>query len=298
MSVSQRAGACTMRGSRPTNQDAVLATVLPMRRRLVAVADGMGGHASGEVASSMALDVLAAEVRAGRSLVAAVERANAAIHEAGQRDGARHGMGTTLVAVLADDDYYEVVNVGDSRAYLVCREAVRQITLDHSFRAEALRSGRLTASDVERGPWRHALMRSLGSSPEVEVDRFGPFATGDRAHAVVLCSDGVHKVLGDEALAAVLRSASDTQAAADAVARLAVASGSDDNASAAVLEVGAFFAAAPAASPRILLTSRPVPSGRPVEAPRARSSERLEWGMMVLLIGMLMVLLAMALLQT
>ncbi|MBI4494534.1 MAG: Stp1/IreP family PP2C-type Ser/Thr phosphatase [Chloroflexi bacterium] len=219
---------------RPHNEDSLLVLSHPDQPRrgvLCVVADGMGGHAAGEVASHIAVETLAeryfaerGEVRA--ALVAAVRQANAAVWEAGNADPSRHGMGTTLVAAAIVGDQATIANVGDSRAYLITQRAIRQVTLDHTWVAEQAALGRLSAQDAALHPFRHMLTRSLGVQGEVEVDLFElPLRPGD---ALLLCSDGLTAHLKPAELREVVASAPAQQAAQQLV-DLANASGGSDN---------------------------------------------------------------------
>jgi PPM family protein phosphatase len=238
----------THRGRRRSNQDAVLVHRLDNGAELLAVADGMGGHSAGEVASRMALDTLVAELEQGAQLEPALRASNARVFQSAQERPEWHGMGTTLVALLRHGDSYELANVGDSRAYLIDSAAIRQITLDHSYSAEATRSGVMTAEEIARSPWRNALTRSVGTEATVEIDVFGPFST--RApHAILLCSDGLYKTVGDNLIREYVLSIDDLGTSAQALAALAYRRGSDDNISLAVME----FEALPRRAPLITL---------------------------------------------
>jgi PPM family protein phosphatase len=242
VSVRMRSVQASVQGNRASNEDAVLDTRLPNGSRLIAVADGMGGHRGGAVASRMALDVLHRELCAGQDLREAVRTANAEIHAAAQSDPGLQGMGTTLVALVCTASVYEIANVGDSRAYRIDADGIRQITLDHSFAAEALRNETLSPDQIARSPWRNALTRSLGTHAQVEVDSFGPFSAAAGPHAVLLCSDGLYKVLPETGLRETLVAAGGLE---EAVRRFSVlATEGDDNLSLAILELGELFAAA------------------------------------------------------
>lgn len=251
--VHDRTGCHTECGRRPVNQDAVLAVRLSDGRELVAVADGMGGHSAGEVASQRALETVWGQLKAGADLRGAVAAANAAVHAAAASTGAWRGMGTTLVALLRNGSSYEIANVGDSRAYRITRDEVIQITMDHSFAAEALREARMGASEIVESRWRNALTRALGTDPHVEVDCFGPFDARE-PHAVLLCSDGLYRAMSDDLLREHVAAAEDPWAAARSLAAEAYRNGSSDNISAAVV---LFQASEPrikpaAAAPRVL----------------------------------------------
>lgn len=222
-------------GQRPYQEDSVLAEGLSDGRVLVAVADGMGGHAAGEVASALALETLVASLEDGKSLDIAFSLANQKVHEQA-RDPGKQGMGTTLTAALIDDGEYFVANVGDSRGYLVTGAGIRQLTQDHSFVAEAVKRGQ-TRAEAEATPWRDALTRSIGTDGHVEVDVFGPFPV-ERDSALLICSDGLYKVLSDEQLRHIFTQSSSARGAAQTMVSTALESGSDDNISVVIAEFG------------------------------------------------------------
>lgn len=257
MGAQLRTGCHTECGRRPVNQDAVLAVRLADGRELVAVADGMGGHSAGEIASQRALETLWTRLKAGAALRVAVAEANAAVHAEAAANPAWTGMGTTLVAMLRAGSSYEIANVGDSRAYRITTEAVTQITTDHSFVAEAAREARLATHDLVRSRWRNALTRALGTDGDVEVDCFGPF-DADEPHAVLLCSDGLYRSVSDDVLRRHVGSATDPWAAARSLAAEAYQNGSSDNISAAVILMGRVVAPAAADA---------VETGSPVTSP-------------------------------
>lgn len=231
-----RSAVTSVRGRRPSNQDAVIDVKLPDGRHLVAVADGMGGHRSGEVASAMALEVLARELRAGQGLHDAIAVANAEIFEESNRDLAHAGMGTTLVALLRTDAVYQIANVGDSRAYRIDDEGIRRISTDHSFAEEATSKALMGPEEIARSPWRNALTRSLGTQASVEIDVFGPFEIAGRSHTVMLCSDGLYRALSDEMTRHHLLSAPDPSSGAHTLVDLVLRHGGDDNISVAIVQ--------------------------------------------------------------
>jgi len=169
--------------------------LLAVKGCLYAVADGMGGHASGQIASELALKTIVKNYFAdpsddvGESLRSAIKAANSYIFDAAQVIPERNGMGTTCTALVLHDDQMFVGQVGDSRAYLVREGDIRQISEDHSWVEEQVKRGALTPEEAERSPFRNVITRSLGSAPEVEVDIFQEqLQEGD---IFVLCSDGL-----------------------------------------------------------------------------------------------------------
>lgn len=222
-------------GQRPYQEDSVLAQNLTDGRLLVAVADGMGGHAAGEVASALALETLVSALEAGSELDDAFVMANATVHEMA-KDPGKQGMGTTMVAALVEDGEYLIANVGDSRGYLMSGDGIRQLTDDHSFVAEAVKRGQSEAEAMAT-PWKDALTRSIGTEPEVEVDLFGPFPVkGDTA--LLICSDGLYKTLSDDDLRQIYSQSGGPRGAAQSLVSAAYDSGSDDNISVVIAEYG------------------------------------------------------------
>lgn len=280
MSVAS-VGYATDRGLRPSNQDAVVAVVLPDGREVVAVADGMGGHAAGEVASATALSALVDALHRGAGLEAAYRAADEAVRSAVERDPALDGMGTTLVTLLREGNRYWIGNVGDSRAYRVSAAEIARLTRDHSFTEEAVRSGRMSEEEVARSPWKNALTRAIGTGDDVDVDVFGPFG-GDEPHAVLLCTDGLHGAVPEEEIRACVVASGDTAAAAERLPALALRHGSRDNVTAALLDFGLLRTgeaaerapAPPSAIPAPPMWSPPPAAARPARRRAARGRRK------------------------
>jgi len=235
MSDKLRLATESIAGLRPYQEDSVITQALPDGRTLVAVADGMGGHAAGEVASALALEVLVEEVTGGTPLGEAFVVANQKVHLKSREPG-KAGMGTTLVAMLLDGDSYEVANVGDSRAYLLSGDGIRQITEDHSFVAEAIKRGQ-SEEEALSSKWKDALTKSIGTDAEVTADVFGPL-TVEPNTAVLLCSDGCYKTLRAEDIRDVFVKSGGPRGAAQSLVSEAYDRGSDDNITVAIAEFG------------------------------------------------------------
>lgn len=225
------------------------------RRRkgeLFLVADGIGGHQSGEVASRMAVEriIQAYGNAAGQDvvteLVQAIEAANAAIYALGQDQDRRWRMGTTLVGALVRDRELHVVNVGDSRAYLVRGGKAEQISQDHSIVAEQVRLGLLDAEQAENQEYRSAITRALGNKPEVKVDTFT--RTLQEGDIVVLCSDGLSGPVKSDEIAHIVSTQPPAQAVTSLVA-LANARGGKDNITTIVIKAHGDRKGAAAARP-------------------------------------------------
>ena len=221
---------------RAVNQDAAL-----VADDLFVVADGMGGHRGGEVASEIAVTVMGSEVVEPTvdALVAAVISANRKINNRSRDEAELSGMGTTVTAMaLISDDEGErlgVVNVGDSRTYVVDQDELIQLTDDHSLVGEMLRSGQLTKEEALDHPQRNILTRALGVDSEVEVDWFEiQIRAGDR---FLLCTDGLFNEVSEDQIASVLRRLADPDEAAQELVRLAVEHGGRDNITVVIVDV-------------------------------------------------------------
>ena len=250
-----------------------------MAESLFAVADGMGGHAAGEIASEVAVESLqASEPTTVEALEEAVRRANRAVWERASDDPDLRGMGTTLcvIALSADsagggDDRILVANVGDSRVYQFHDGDITQITDDHSLVEDLVREGRLSSEEARTHPQRNILTRVLGNEPDVEVDTWEIIPQrGDR---YLLCSDGLFNEVDDDRIAAVLRRLADPEDAAHELVTLANQHGGRDNVSAVVVDVVDDDNRAAAASAALATASPTVASaGPPTSASPAVSS--------------------------
>jgi protein phosphatase len=203
---------------------------------LVAVADGMGGHRAGEVASATALESLRAAITSGRPLRESIEDANAAVFSKSLTDTSLRGMGTTLTAAtLVSGGTLLVGHVGDSRAYLLHDGELRQVTEDHSLVEELVREGRLTADEAAVHPQRSIITRCVGVDASVEVDVYPiELASGDR---ILLCSDGLTGMVQPDEIAATLRREDDPARAAGQLIDAANQAGGEDNITVVVVAV-------------------------------------------------------------
>ena len=215
--------------------------LVEQKGRLYAVADGMGGHAAGEVASQQAIFTLFREYYASpcagiiKRMAEAIEAANVEVHAQASSDRAKTGMGTTLVAaVLKGDDLY-VANVGDSRAYLVREQSIEQITKDHSWVNEQVQAGIITEQEAREHLYRNIITRSLGTKPDVDIDFFQrKVHPGD---VLLLCCDGLSNEVENNEITHLV-SATDPQEAAQKLIDLANQRGGPDNITAIVVKIG------------------------------------------------------------
>jgi len=205
---------------------------------LFAIADGMGGHRGGEVASRLALETIEVMFRDGDgSLADQVRAANRVVHDRSQQDRQVSGMGTTLTAVLVDDGIAHVVHVGDSRGYLLRAGDLRQITADHTLVARMVKTGEISKQEADVHPHRNVLVRSVGTEPTVAVDEDDvPLLDGDR---LLLCSDGLTDMVAEDQILAILEAEPDPQRAADRLVKAANRAGGVDNITAVVLDAHA-----------------------------------------------------------
>jgi serine/threonine protein phosphatase PrpC len=267
-----RAGSATDVGLvRSNNQDELL-----IAAPLFAVADGMGGPAAGEVAAATAIaelrDTFAAGEPTAEQLLAAAKAANRAVWDQAEANPEMRGMGTTLVAVaLVADDRLAVINIGDSRLYVLHQGELQQVTSDHNLVAELVAEGRLSKEEAEFHPRRNVITRAVGVDSDVPVDLFllDPSA-GDR---LLLCSDGLFRELSDDQIGSLLRRLGDPGEAARELVAEARFRGGNDNITVVVVDVlrtGSQDDTAPTAS----VATPPPDTGRPVEANPAAAGTR------------------------
>jgi len=279
--------------SRDNNEDSLL---VDPDHVLFAVADGMGGHLGGEVASATAIEALRAEFAKGSSIDTAIEYANRAVIERATGHDELTGMGTTLTAVTVSGPHELVIgHVGDSRAYLLRGDTMEMITDDHSLVAELVREGRLTPEQAESHPQRAIVTRALGGGADFAVDLYRVAVdAGDR---VIVCSDGLTTMIRDRDLERIARSQSDPQRAADALVNAANDAGGEDNITVVVIDVVEVdeepvaataddTSVLPAAAP----TAAPAVDERPPETPRVRGSRaRTVRGVIIVLLPLLVI---------
>ena len=282
---------------RGNNEDSYL---VDGAHQLFAVADGMGGHRGGEVASRTAIEALRAAVASGRSVNEAITRANTAVLERASGDAELTGMGTTMTAVVvAGAQQLLIGHVGDSRAYMLHNGILRRITDDHSLVEELVREGRLTAEQAESHPRRNIVTRGLGVDTEVEVDLYTiEVEPGDR---VVVCSDGLTTMVRDRDIERLLRNEPDPQRAAELLVDAANRAGGEDNTSVVVVDVvevdpvealdpdALVEAAAPAPVHRPPMSPAPEPEPVAARAPTASWGSRIR-GALLLFVPLILVL--------
>jgi len=200
---------------------------------LLVLADGMGGHASGEVASDIVRNVVIERGRAGESLADAILQAHSAVQASAEEDVSRTGMGSTVVAARSVAGNYEISWVGDSRAYLWRDQKLSQLTRDHSYLEWLITNGQLSELEARNHPQRNIVTQSVGlGDPKPDVV-YGRLHSGDK---ILLCSDGLNDELTDAEIASVCAGQASTSAMIDALIEAALAHGGRDNVSVVVAE--------------------------------------------------------------
>jgi protein phosphatase len=218
---------------RSHNEDSFL-----IRTPCFAVCDGMGGHAAGEVASSIAVETIGEKAPATADdtlLGAAIEAANLAVIKGAEEGRGKPGMGCTASAALIDGNRMAVAHVGDSRIYLLHAGTLVRVTRDHSYVEELVDAGQITADEARVHPSRSIITRALGSDPDMYADHFSIEATnGDR---VILCSDGLSSMIPDSEIESLAISSATPQQAADNLVSAALTAGGADNVTVIVVDI-------------------------------------------------------------
>ena len=220
---------------------------LPDEERLALVADGMGGHASGEVASKMAVETVAEHFKAtmedgeitwpykldhsdryeANRLINGIKLANLKIYDRAQREEGCHGMGTTIIATMFLDDKVLIGHVGDSRVYRYREGSLVQLTEDHSLLNDYIKMKRLSSDEAGKFPHKNVIVRALGMKESVQVDLLAdPHRVGD---IYLMCSDGLSGMVDDPGLAYVLSAEPDLDSACERLIQAANRNGGVDN---------------------------------------------------------------------
>ena len=257
---------------RRANEDAYFA-----RSPVFVVADGMGGAQAGEVASRLAAETFASglpdEGTSEQRLEVRVREANRRIHDVSQEDRALNGMGTTITAAYLDGDELSFAHVGDSRAYLLRDGELSRLTRDHTLVEELVRRGELTEQEASEHPQRSIITRALGPEPDVEIDLLTHRAQdGD---VLLLCSDGLTGMIGEDEVAGILRAAGGLGDAGRQLVHAANEAGGRDNITVVLFRVEDVVAGAPSAAAVPAPSAAAVPVPPRVVPPRG-SKERAE----------------------
>lgn len=221
---------------RDHNEDSLI--IIPP---LFAVADGMGGHEAGEIASEITVNTLAELAPShldAEGLTAAVEAANYNVMKAPRQGIGRDGMGTTLTAAMLEGERLLIAQVGDSRAYLLYKGHLQQITRDHSLMADLIEAGQITPEEARVHPNRSVITRAIGSDIHMRPDIYElNVDAGDR---ILLCSDGLSSMISNNAIESIMRRQSDAQHCADELVTAALENGGADNVTVVVADVPGF----------------------------------------------------------
>jgi len=229
---------------RKQNQDAIYSSVTQVGGlpNLFIIADGMGGHKAGDVASQQAVArfvqyMTTAEKGSDyvRALLASAHVVNNEVYALAQANEDMRGMGTTFVCCVVEGERVDIVHVGDSRAYFVTEKGMRQITRDHTYAEELFRAGKITAEEARIHPKRHHLTRVLGFDPRVTLDGFSE-KLGDAAY-LLLCTDGLTNMLDDAAILGIIRRDDTLHNRVQALVDTANANGGTDNISAVLIDL-------------------------------------------------------------
>jgi PPM family protein phosphatase len=228
---------------RPGNEDSFFADASEARGLFV-VADGMGGHAAGEVASEMVVEIVARELAgawqlsgegATEGVAQALRRANRAIYERTVKETDKQGMGTTASVLLVGEGRYVIGQIGDSRVYLLRDGAMSQLTKDHSYVQEQVDAGFLTPEQARYHPYSNVITRCVGASPEIEADTYvGELQSGD---VFLVASDGLTGMVDDRRLQQLLAARSSPGRIVEAMIAEANGRGGLDNITAIVVQV-------------------------------------------------------------
>jgi len=224
----------TITGRRKLNEDSYCSLSLSEGVTLLVVADGMGGHAAGDVASNMLIESLINELSLPQALDnpknalrRAIRNSNLSIFRYGANRPECKGMGTTLVCALIKDHHATIANIGDSRLYYFHNNMLERVTKDHSLVQTLIDEGAITEEEAAVHPMRNVITRAVGSALYVDADLFSLDLVKD--DLLMLCSDGLHGSLSDEVLSAILRQKKPLPDTCDDLVDAAYAAGSRDN---------------------------------------------------------------------
>jgi PPM family protein phosphatase len=252
--VEIASGGVTNVGRVRTNNEDCFRIVEPLN--LYVLSDGMGGEAHGEIASALAVETVVkhcqetendpamtifGDMPAGWSektkrLSSAVHLANKSIYDSAQAHPEQRGMGATVTAAWIEGQKLSIAHVGDSRAYLLRSGTLQQLTSDHSLVAEQVRRGILTPAEAERSDMQSVLLRALGAHPEIEVDSEEHTLFGN--DVLLLCSDGLTRMVTEPEIAGTLQAEPDPAKASQRLIELANEQGGADNVTAVIVRVG------------------------------------------------------------
>ena len=226
---------------RTNNEDAGLffriadANITHQKGSILMVADGMGGHQAGEVASKMATEIISKEYfntngngNIEKTLSKVFTLANKNILAAASTDGSKKGMGTTCTALIVAGNQVYYAHVGDSRAYVIKNKNIARITTDHTYVQELIKTGSITAAEAEKHPQRNILTNAMGTKPQIHVDTGKCDFSFEENDRLMICSDGLYEYLDDAEIAGIVNN-SPLQEAAEQLIEEAKKRGGHDN---------------------------------------------------------------------
>jgi serine/threonine protein phosphatase PrpC len=211
------------------------------------IADGMGGHNSGDVASKMAVDFVSNFIMdyperfsidedIGQAIVEAMDMANKEIYLFSLKNKSNAGMGTTLIVAIFLKERLYIGHVGDSRVYLIRNGYIKRMTVDHSYIEELVRMGTLTRKEAEMHPGRNVITRALGCGEELQIDTYC-FQIEDN-DSYIICTDGLTNMLSENEIKEIVENSKDPQHACDQLVRKANENGGEDNITVIVIKTG------------------------------------------------------------
>lgn len=238
-----RMSLATSSGRRSTNEDCA-AIINSGRYQALVIADGMGGHQAGEVASQMVVEGIRAlldkqPLNPIQELKGGIPKLSRAIFEESARDASREGMGSTVVLALTDGNQFWIFNVGDSRAYIVSSSNVMQLSVDHTVIADSISKGFMSEAEAEQNPYRHALLQCMGHEEKPVPEIKGPLSIPPGS-VLLLCSDGLSGFVTEIEMIDALEGTRNIQAAAEHLMRCAYWKKSDDNITLGIIEIGQY----------------------------------------------------------
>lgn len=232
--------------ARSQNQDSFIMEQLDRHTLLCVVCDGMGGAKSGNIASSLAVDVFVQEIKQtwtpgmereqlDRMLFSALKLANFTVYDQSRQFEEFTGMGTTLVAALIHGKTATVVNVGDSRAYCIDREGISQLTVDHSLVQMMVARGEMTPEQARNYPGKNLITRAIGTEPVVNGDIF--HHTVERGDCLLLCTDGLSNIIDEQEILFEVVHGQDKQQCCQRLLEIAKNRGAPDNVTSVLIEI-------------------------------------------------------------
>lgn len=224
---------------RKNNEDAVFACDDNPKANVYIVADGMGGHKAGEVASNTAIRIVASllcgkEPISNEAIINAIESANKEIFNMSRSDKELEGMGTTIVIAIVNSKELTIAHVGDSRAYLITKDGIQRLTIDHSWVQELINSGSLSQSEAKDHPQKNIITRAVGISRNVKVDILK--RSWSKGNKLLLCTDGLNTHLEDNEILDVININKDIKAATSELINSANNRGGSDNVTVVLVE--------------------------------------------------------------